>query len=94
VVYAYRRFVVLESDPIEVLKLQSNKGMTEIPDGVLPPRPAPASPPTDDSLESGQLAEYNQILAELAGNDPRQTDPDPEMVDTDPHTNNTQRSNQ
>jgi DNA-binding transcriptional regulator of glucitol operon len=97
VIYAYRRFVVLESDPVEVLKLQSNKGMTEIPDGVLPPRPAPASPAMDDSPESDQLAEYNQILAELAGNDPGQTDPenvDPENVDPDPHTNNPQRSNQ
>jgi DNA-binding transcriptional regulator of glucitol operon len=86
VVYAYRRFVVLESDPVEVLKLQSSKGMTEIPEGVLPPRPAPASPFADHSLESDQLAEYNRALAELAGNDHTSTD--------DTHTDNPQRSNQ
>jgi DNA-binding transcriptional regulator of glucitol operon len=87
VVYAYRRFVVLESDPDEVVKLQENQRMTEIPEGILPPRPAAASAPPDHSLESEQLDEYNRILAEMAGNDRTRTD-------DDANTDNPQRSNQ
>ena len=38
--------------------------MTEIPDGLLPERPAPAIQPTDSTL-----AEYNAYLTELAEKD-------------------------
>lgn len=73
VVYAYRRFVVLESDPDEVKKMHasSHGGMTEIPEGILPPRPSAAPTPiVDDGTEDGaQIAEYNRALAELAAAD-------------------------
>lgn len=70
VVYAYRRFVVLESDPEEVRKsAPSARGATEIPAGILPERPTTPSAssltadahPDDDSA----LAEYNSALAEM-----------------------------
>lgn len=67
-IWAYRRFVVLESDPDEVAKMAPT-GMTEIPDGVLPERP---TTPSASSLSSDRtvgddhaLTEYNRYLAEL-----------------------------
>ncbi|PXW33416.1 glucitol operon activator [Nocardia sp. 348MFTsu5.1] len=92
-VYAYRKFVVLESDPDEVEKLNS-RGMTEIPEGILPPRPDSAPTPlVDDGTADGeQIAEYNRLLAELADpNSHRATRTD----STNDHpTDNPQRSNQ
>jgi DNA-binding transcriptional regulator of glucitol operon len=61
-VYAYRKFVRYEEAPPEPPK---DRGMTEIPDGLLPERPKPAPPPADDPA----LAEYNAYLARLAKGD-------------------------
>ncbi|MGV9826652.1 MULTISPECIES: transcriptional regulator [unclassified Gordonia (in: high G+C Gram-positive bacteria)] len=71
-IWAYRRFVVLESNPDEVEKLKP-KGMTEIPDGILPDRAntpsassfATRSAPDDDET----LREYNTYLAALGDAD-------------------------
>jgi DNA-binding transcriptional regulator of glucitol operon len=77
VVYAYRRFVVLESDPDEVAKMDpARRGPTEIPSDVLPPRPAPNTALTDDvdddaSPEDRAHAEYNRYLSDLARRDAR-----------------------
>ncbi|MCP2178715.1 transcriptional regulator [Williamsia maris] len=72
-VYAYRRFVVLESDPDEVAKLSPRAhGATEVPADLLPPRPATAARVTadDDSPpEIRDLAEYNRYLSELASSE-------------------------
>lgn len=99
VVYAYRRFVVLESDPEEVRKMQpSSHGMTEIPEGVLPPRPSAAPTPiVDDGTTDGdQIAEYNRILAELAAADAaRLARLDTQAArDADQNSDKPQRSNQ
>ena len=59
-VYAYRKFVRYEEAPPE----PAASGPTEVPDGLLPPRPAPAGSPTDPVL-----TEYNAYLAELAEHD-------------------------
>lgn len=61
-VYAYRKFVRYEEAPPEPPK---DRAVTEIPDGLLPERPEPVSPPADDPA----LAEYNAYLAELAKSD-------------------------
>jgi DNA-binding transcriptional regulator of glucitol operon len=62
-VYAYYKFVRYEETPPE-----PPTGVTEIPPGLLPERPAPATPPpTDDPV----LREYNAYLAELAESDVR-----------------------
>ncbi|GAB2637131.1 hypothetical protein GCM10027169_01410 [Gordonia jinhuaensis] len=61
-VYAYRRFVVLESDPEEAEKVRTNNHkVTEIPQGLLPDRPTVSATDPD----SGN-PEYNQLLKELA----------------------------
>ncbi|MGV0636066.1 hypothetical protein ABQE69_16500 [Mycolicibacillus trivialis] len=57
-VYAYRKFVRYEEEPPE---LPADRGLTEVPDGVLPPRPPAAATAADDPT----LAEYNAYLAEL-----------------------------
>ncbi|MFM9376518.1 transcriptional regulator [Gordonia sp. VNK21] len=68
-VWAYRRFVVLESTPEpERVRTGAGSGPREIPAGVLPDRPAPgdlsiAALAHDDP--DPQLAEYNRYLAEL-----------------------------
>lgn len=61
-VYAYRKFVRYEEAPPEPPHADA---MTEIPDGLLPERPKPASQPDDDPA----LREYNAYLAELAKSD-------------------------
>lgn len=61
-VYAYRKFVRYEQSP--PLPANSGDSMAEIPAGLLPERPAPASAPTDPVL-----SEYNAYLAELAEHD-------------------------
>lgn len=60
-VYAYRKFVRYEVAPPELTKPNV---VTEIPEGLLPERPAAA--PTDDDPAT---REYNAYLAELAAND-------------------------
>lgn len=57
-VYAYRKFVRYEEAP----PLAADTSVTEIPQGLLPERPAPARPGDDDPA----LREYNAYLAELA----------------------------
>jgi len=61
-VYAYRKFVRYEQSPPE--PQYGADAMAEIPPGLLPERPAPASEPTDPVL-----SEYNAYLAELAEHD-------------------------
>lgn len=61
-VYAYRKFVRYEEEPPQA---HNSAEMTEIPAGLLPERPKPAPPPTDDPA----LREYNAYLAELAKKD-------------------------
>ena len=58
-VYAYRKYVRYEQAPPEP---RSATEATEIPEGLLPQRPAAATPQDDDPA----LAEYNAYLAELA----------------------------
>ncbi|MBD0024122.1 transcriptional regulator [Gordonia pseudamarae] len=70
VIYAYRRFVVLENNADEVDKLSPrSKGAVEIPEGILPERQSFPSAesllaPTDPAADAG-LREYNRYLAEL-----------------------------
>ncbi|QUR68411.1 hypothetical protein [Mycobacterium spongiae] len=61
-VYAYRKFVRYEEVPPEP---RNHGGITEIPAGLLPERPRPTLPDTDDPA----LREYNAYLAELAKSD-------------------------
>ena len=61
-VYAYRKFVRYEQSPPQAAN--SGDTVAEIPPGLLPERPAPASEPTDPVL-----SEYNAYLAELAEHD-------------------------
>ncbi|MEB3071558.1 hypothetical protein [[Mycobacterium] vasticus] len=60
-VYAYRKFVRYEEEPPE---LHPADAVTEIPDGLLPQRPAAAAS-TDDPA----MREYNAYLAELTEDD-------------------------
>ena len=68
-IWAYRRFVVLESDPEAAQKQAVNKGLTELPEGLLPDRPTTPSASSLhyplDADEDDSLREYNQYLAEL-----------------------------
>jgi DNA-binding transcriptional regulator of glucitol operon len=61
-VYAYYKFVRYEQAPPPP---RSEQGVTEIPAGLLPDRPAPASPSDADPT----LREYNAYLADLAKSD-------------------------
>jgi DNA-binding transcriptional regulator of glucitol operon len=66
-VYAYYKFVRYEDVPPE----PAHKGaLTEIPAGLLPQRPSPASDSNDDTV----LREYNAYLAELAQSEATDTD--------------------
>lgn len=60
-VYAYRKYVRYEELPPEPRR----EAVTELPAGLLPERPKPAPPPSDDPA----LAEYNAYLAELSKQD-------------------------
>ncbi|MEE3850808.1 transcriptional regulator [Gordonia sp. LSe1-13] len=74
VLWAYRRFVVLENNSAEQSKVaHGTKGPTEIPAGILPDRP---TTPSASSLasrpsagEDSALAEYNTFLADLDRSD-------------------------
>ena len=57
-VYAYYKFVRYEETPPDP---RSREAATEIPAGLLPERPKPASDSDDETLR-----EYNSYLAELA----------------------------
>ena len=61
-VYAYRKFVLLEAAPPGP---KSSTELTEIPEGLLPQRPA-AAPIYTATDEDPALREYNAYLAELA----------------------------
>lgn len=67
-VYAYRKFIQLEENPPEQ---QERVTPTELPDGLLPERPAPAAQSQDRVLQ-----EYNAYLAELAKSDNGTADQD------------------
>ena len=58
-VYAYQKFVRYEEAPP---KPATRDAATEVPEGLLPERPKPATRLDDDSA----LREYNAYLAELA----------------------------
>lgn len=62
-VYAYRKFIRYEQTPPGPADVT-----TEVPDGLLPARPAAAAP-----ADNRVLNEYNAYLAELAENDKRTT---------------------
>ena len=66
-IYAYRKYVRLEAAPPEP---RSHTEVTEIPEGLLPQRPAAANTDADDPA----LREYNAYLAELAKTDPEKQD--------------------
>lgn len=72
-VYAYRRFVQLEdAEPADTTYVPDAPAeLREIPADVLPPRPAAAEDDDPDDLESLQISQYNQYLAELSA---RETD--------------------
>ncbi|MFE5702913.1 transcriptional regulator [Rhodococcus sp. ACS1] len=72
-VYAYRRFVQLEdAEPADTTEVPAAPAeLREIPADVLPPRPAAAEDDDPDDLESRQISQYNQYLAELSA---RETD--------------------
>ncbi|WP_279105304.1 transcriptional regulator [Gordonia paraffinivorans] len=68
VIYAYRRFVVLESDPEEARKVAEKSRVDEIPEGILPERPTTPSAAALADLDpraDKALIEYNRYLAEL-----------------------------
>jgi len=62
VIYAYRKFVRYEEEPPQPHKADT---VAEIPPGLLPERPKPATGQPDDPA----LAEYNAYLATLAETD-------------------------
>jgi DNA-binding transcriptional regulator of glucitol operon len=61
-VYGYYKFVRYEEAPPEP---RNHETITEIPTGILPERPQPATHSDDDPA----LREYNAYLAELADKD-------------------------
>ncbi|MDL9938767.1 transcriptional regulator [Gordonia sp. ABSL1-1] len=73
VIYAYRRFVVLESNPDEARKIADRQAATAIPDGILPDRPSTPSASSltfrPDADADDDLAEYNRFLADLDAQD-------------------------
>lgn len=74
VVYAYRRFVVLEKNVRDGTPLPvATAGPREVPEGLLPPRPtaAPIDEPPDPDLDA-----YNAHLAALARGDAAAPDTD------------------
>ncbi|WLP91369.1 hypothetical protein [Gordonia sp. NB41Y] len=76
VIWAYRRFVVLENDPDEAAKM-ADKGVTEIPAGLLPERPStPSASSAADaaSPDDASLREYNRFLADLDAADHAEAD--------------------
>jgi len=65
--YGYYKFVRYEEAPPP----KANRGeLTELPEGLLPERPRPATQSDDDPA----LREYNAYLAELANADPETDD--------------------
>jgi DNA-binding transcriptional regulator of glucitol operon len=64
-VYGYYKFVRYEETPPQLKKPDT---LTEIPEGLLPERPKPATRSDDDPA----LREYNAYLAELAKKDKEQ----------------------
>lgn len=81
VIYAYRRFVVLESDPEEKAKLEARlRTSTEIPDDLLPQRPTlPSVDAVRDDLagrstDDDELASYNAYLKQLNDTDANDAD--------------------
>ncbi len=69
-VYAYRKFVRLESAPESAGASAADRadGPTEIPEGLLPERPA-ARPADTVPDADADLQQYNAYLAELARKD-------------------------
>lgn len=68
VVWGYRRFVVMESDPDVVAQEKERSGPTEIAAGILPERPSTADPSVaalTDAEPDADLTEYNRYLADL-----------------------------
>ncbi|MCR5980530.1 transcriptional regulator [Gordonia jinghuaiqii] len=79
VIYAYRRFVILENNPEEARSVAPGTPV-EIPEGILPERPSTpsaASLSASDPANDAALVEYNRYLAELRATDPGPTEPRP-----------------
>lgn len=77
VIYAYRKFVILENDPDEARRVGAGTSVAQIPEGILPERPTPPSASsltTSDPANDVALAEYNRYLAELRDADAHPTD--------------------
>jgi DNA-binding transcriptional regulator of glucitol operon len=64
-IYAYRKFVRYEDEPPPA---HDPNRVTEIPAGLLPERPKPATHEPDDP----ELSQYNAYLAELSQADKKQ----------------------
>ena len=80
VIYAYRKFVILENDPDEARRVGAGTSVAQIPEGILPERPttpSASSLTTSDPANDVALAEYNRYLAELRDADARPTDTKP-----------------
>lgn len=85
-VWAYRRFVVLEADPEQAQAQATTRGgRTAIPEGVLPERPSAADlsvAAVSADEPDPQLAEYNRYLAELDAAKKRPAGPPDRRPDT------------
>ncbi|MFE0751446.1 transcriptional regulator [Gordonia sp. NPDC058843] len=81
VIYAYRRFVILESDPEEARKVAAGRSAAaQIPEGILPERPttpSASSLTSSDPANDVALVEYNRYLAELRDADAHSADKKP-----------------
>jgi len=87
VIYAYRRFVILESNPEEARSVAQGTPV-EIPEGILPERPttpSAASLSASDPANDAALVEYNRYLAELRATDPGPTEPSPDDAEHAQH---------
>ncbi len=62
-IYAYRRFVRLETDPATAQKVAAAAPQSQIPDDLLPTRPQ------SHTEVDAETAEYNRYLADLAAAD-------------------------
>ncbi len=79
VVWAYRRFVVMEADPTVAEQEKVRSGPTEIAAGILPERPGAADPSVAvlaDAAPDPDLTEYNRYLAGLDQRGPSSPAPD------------------
>lgn len=79
VIWAYRRFVVMEANPDVVEREKTRSGPTEIAAGILPERPSADDPTVAAFADAPDpaLVEYNRRLAELDSHDSPRPEQDP-----------------